>query len=366
MKIMIVPGRFGMGHYSAAEALREELLLETPCPDVEVVDAVEALFPAFRGIVYHCFNFLVSRLPGLFNHLSRLADKKQIRMFEGLLTRLIDRFLKSREPDVIIVVLPGCSHYLAACRRATGRSFLLFTLLTDVTLHGSWIENGIDRYFVPATATKEALVRRGVPEQRITVRGIPVRQSFLSLPERALSRKAGAPKHILFMGGGLGLLPSSDKLLRRLIDTPNLELTLIAGRNKALYNKINRHFPQIHVVGFTNQVACYMSKADLLITKPGGITMFEAIHSQTPLYVNKPFLIQEAGNAAWIEAMHIGVVHWDDGRDPAQDILDLLENDVQLAEMKYNMQAMSEQLRRVPSLISYAVEKPEETLSMEQ
>ena len=102
------------------------------------------------------------------------------------------------------------------------------------------------------------------------------------------------------------------------------------------------------------------------ITKPGGITMFEAIHSQTPLYVNKPFLIQEAGNAAWIEAMHIGVVHWDDGRDPAQDILDLLENDVQLAEMKYNMQAMSEQLRRVPSLISYAVEKPEETLSMEQ
>ena len=79
MKIMIVTGRFGMGHYSAAEALREELLLEIPCPDVEVVDAVEALFPAFRGIVYHCFNFLVSRLPGLFNHLSRLADKKQIR-----------------------------------------------------------------------------------------------------------------------------------------------------------------------------------------------------------------------------------------------------------------------------------------------
>lgn len=39
MKILIVTGRFGMGHYSAAEALREELLLETPRPDVEVVDA---------------------------------------------------------------------------------------------------------------------------------------------------------------------------------------------------------------------------------------------------------------------------------------------------------------------------------------
>ena len=53
MKILIVTGRFGMGHYSAAEALREELLLETPRPDVEVVDAVEAwsvTCPAFSTI----------------------------------------------------------------------------------------------------------------------------------------------------------------------------------------------------------------------------------------------------------------------------------------------------------------------------
>ena len=365
MKILIVTGRFGMGHYSAAEALREELLLETPRPDVEVVDAVEALFPAFRGIVYHCFNFLVSHLSGLFNHLSRMADKRQISMFEGLLTKMIDRFLKSREPDIVIVVLPGCSHYLAACRRATGRSFVLFTLLTDVTLHGSWIEADIDRYFVPAEATRQALIRRGVPEHLITVRGIPVRQSFLALAPRPLVRQAGAPASILFMGGGLGLLPSSDNLLRRLIETPGVELTLIAGRNKALYKKIKKKFPQIRVVGFTHQVAAYMSQSDLLITKPGGITMFEAIHSQTPLYVNKTFLIQEAGNAAWIEAMGIGVVHWDDTRDPAQDILRLLDNDAQLAAMKQSMKTLSEQYRHVPPLTSYAVKQEEKTASME-
>ncbi len=357
MKILIVTGRFGMGHYSAAEALREELLLENPQPDVEVVDAVEALFPPLKGLVYRCFNLLVSKMPGLFNRLSRLADKKEIRMFERLLTKMINRFLKDREPDLVIVVLPGCSHYLAACRRATGRSFSLFTVLTDVTLHGSWIDADIDRYFVPATATKEALIRRGAPAQRITVRGIPVRQSFLALastPEPA----PDSTKRILFMGGGLGLLPSSDELLRRLIQTPHLELTLIAGRNKSLYQKMKKNFPEMEVIGFTDRVAHYMSRADLLITKPGGITMFEAIHSTTPLYVNRPFLLQEAGNAAWIEAMGIGVVHWEDHGEPGDDILSLLEDDARLAEMRQTMQTLSQQFKQVPPLTSYVMAEP--------
>lgn len=93
--------------------------------------------------------------------------------------------------------------------------------------------------------------------------------------------------------------------------------------------------------------------------------MFEAIHSQTPLYVNKPFLIQEAGNAAWIEAIGIGVVRWDDTRDPAQDILRLLDNDAQLAAMKQSMKTLSEQYRHVPPLTSYAVKQEEKTASME-
>ena len=36
-----------------------------------------------------------------------------------------------------------------------------------------------------------------------------------------------------------------------------------------------------------------MKRADLLVTKSGGITMFEALHTQTQLYIINPVLIQD-------------------------------------------------------------------------
>ena len=81
-----------------------------------------------------------------------------------------------------------------------------------------------------------------------------------------------------------------------------------------------------------------MQRADLIITKAGGITTFEAIATKTPLYIIKPFLEQEFGNAKYIEDHNIGRVLWDTYADEAEDILQLLRHDRLLETMKKNMQ----------------------------
>ena len=49
----------------------------------------------------------------------------------------------------------------------------------------------------------------------------------------------------------------------------------------------------MRIIGYTNEVDKYMKEADLILTKSGGITTFEAIYSETPMYIVTPFLSQE-------------------------------------------------------------------------
>ena len=107
------------------------------------------------------------------------------------------------------------------------------------------------------------------------------------------------------------------------------------------------------VVGYTNEVYKYMKKAELIITKPGGITLFEAIYSKTPIYVLYPFLSQEIGNAKFIENNEIGKVVWDKKEDVTQDILELLENQTELKKMRENMQGIKSNLEKLTVLDMY-------------
>lgn len=90
-------------------------------------------------------------------------------------------------------------------------------------------------------------------------------------------------KHLLIMGGGLGLIPGSSRLLKRLNEETCFEVTLIAGKNRSLEKRVRRKYENINVVGFTDKIADYMVAADPVLTKPGGITTFEAIASRTPM-----------------------------------------------------------------------------------
>ena len=155
------------------------------------------------------------------------------------------------------------------------------------------------------------------------------------------------------MGGGLGLIPGGEKLLKALNDTPGLLVTLIAGKNEALEKAARRDYPNIHVVGFTDQVDRYMRQAHLVLTKPGGITTFEAIATRTPLYVVLPFLEQEKGNACFIENSNIGRVIWRKDTDIAADLLDLVADKKLLQTMACNMEELASSFSPINPLEYY-------------
>ena len=99
-----------------------------------------------------------------------------------------------------------------------------------------------------------------------------------------------------------------------------------------------------------------MARADLLLTKAGGITTFEAIHTGTPLCLLRPFLMQEEANAAYVQSHGFGKVLWNKGRE-SQEILDLLADQETLADMKQRMAVALRSLDAVSPVDRFLAER---------
>ena len=146
------------------------------------------------------------------------------------------------------------------------------------------------------------------------------------------------------MGGGLGLLPKQDKFYQQLSALLGVHTTIITGNNLALYNRLYNRFPDLEVISFTDQVYRYMQEADLIITKPGGITLFETIHSELPILAFKPFLAQEQENAAFIRKYQIGKIMESTPNDCFQEIATVLNDDNFLTSCRENIRYIKKNL----------------------
>ena len=347
MKILILTSRFGMGHYSAAEAVKEELISSGSEDTIEIVDIITVLFPFISNFIYGLFNFFICNFPGIFNGINGFASNNENPYFIKRAIKKVNSLINKSKPDLIIATWSAASRYVSAYKHTYEDSIPLYTYITDVQAHHGWITPETDMYFVAAESTKELLISKGIPSNKIIINGIPVRQCFKKIQplkdEIALTSHDNK-KEILIMGGGLGIIPDLNNILKSLCKSNNIHLTVITGKNKKLFKAIKKQYPGLDVIGYTNEVHMYMQKADLLITKPGGISTFEAIHSTTPLYVINPILSQEIGNAMFIEKMHLGKIIWKDNIDIAKDINSLINDDELLREYKYNMELIGHEI----------------------
>ena len=329
MNVLILAGKFGFGHMSAAYSIKDKIIKEGNC-DVEVIDLIEYLFPKLNKIVYCLFDFLVGKCSHLYNFLNKYASKSTSAPLKKVNVKKIERLIKEKNIDLIISVLPICSQYISAFKKTTGSKIIMYTVITDVDVHREWLNSGTSKYFVSSNETKEFLVYNGINNKDISVSGIPVKSEFCD-------KSSLGKTEVLIMGGGLGLIPGISNSLDVLEKYDNIHVNVILGYNKKLYNKLYKKYKNINIIGFTDKVYEYMNKATLIVTKAGGITMSEAIRSETPILCLKPFLAQEVGNALYIERKGIGKVLWKNKKYIHSDIIEMVEAKEKINVMKNNM-----------------------------
>ena len=112
--------------------------------------------------------------------------------------------------------------------------------------------------------------------------------------------------------------------------------------SEELRNEIIAKYKNINAIGFTDRVSDYLKESDVIITKPGGITTFEAIKARTPLYVIEPTLEQELGNSRFIKRKGLGVVISNRDNFSATDLIEFIHNTERINKIKENMRVLSE------------------------
>ena len=346
MNILILTGKFGMGHYSAAEAIKQEI--EENYKDINVnikiIDIIDYLFPAISSYVYKSFDTLVSKWANLYNFINTNNEERNIKTFNYLFIKKLDKLFDKYNPEVVISTLPISSQYISKYKSIKKSNVPLLTFITDISSHSEWIHKNTNYYFVGYEKIKGSLVNKGISEEKIIITGIPVRKQFREIDMDL--NKNNKKKEVLIMGGGLGLISVNDELFEVLNNVKDIKTTIITGNNKSMYEYLRDKYKNIQVIGYTEEISKYMKNSDLIISKSGGITVFEAIYSEVPMYVIDPFLVQEIKNSKFIEKEKIGKVIRDKDFDIVSDILNLINDDDEITKMKNNMKNIKSRINQ--------------------
>lgn len=344
MNILILTGRFGMGHNSVAKAIQEEINILNQDINVNTVDLLEYIYPLTHDLIYKSFSNVVNKYHEIYNMLYKASEKLEVdmKLSGSIINKKLDLLFSDYRPDIIVCTLPLCARTISAYKENRNKEIPLITCVTDISKHVEWIAPNTDYYLVPTEEIKNHLIEHNIEEDRINVVGIPVKREFKTNKRNVYYKKINNKKNILIMGGGLGILPKIDRLMEKLTEYEDVEITIITGKNKKAYDDLKGKYRNTNVIGYTTEVYEYMKRADLIISKSGGITLFESIYTETPMVVMKPFLEQEKFNAIFLEKYGIGKVLWDTKESLADTVISLLSDELTYKKMKNNIEIMKE------------------------
>ena len=142
---------------------------------------------------------------------------------------------------------------------------------------------------IPHEELAEEFVSCGIARETLLAEGIPVRAVFRERGDRAAARSELAlppeGRHIVLMSGSIGCGPMADIAaeLEKRMERGDFASVLCGSNRQMLYALRRRGFRRVEAVGFTNRVHRYMDSADVLVSKPGGISITEAGTRGTPL-----------------------------------------------------------------------------------
>ena len=297
MKVLILSCNTGGGHNSVAKAIAE--CFEEHGVYCEIADALSFVSPRVSEIVSKSHSYVYTHMPDLFRRNYEMAEKKEESMSER---SLVFRALAKGAEDLAVCIEAGkfdtviCSHVFAgmmltAAKYKYGLQVKSAIVETDYTNSPGAESNDLDLHFLPDEGLFAEAVSRGIPEKSLVASGIPVRKSFFDNIDMSEAKAAlGLPpdeKHFVMMSGSMGCGPMeelSDLLIAEL--PPKVNLTVLCGTNTELYDKLKekyRDYPFVRVGEIAEKVSLLYDSADLLITKPGGISTSEAGVKGTPM-----------------------------------------------------------------------------------
>ncbi|HYG09794.1 MAG TPA: glycosyltransferase [Pyrinomonadaceae bacterium] len=327
-KILIISSDTGGGHRSAAVAIAAGLqkFFAGNSYAVRVVRAIEESHSISARLV-NLYNWMLRHrqhwMKYLYWAVNRFRPETRdffYRRSVGYVGELFERWC----PHVVVSVHPLTQHAIGRVLRELklADKIPLVTVVTD-PCYGfwkGWACDDVRLYLVAGEEARQQLIDYGVAPERIKISGMPVHPKF-NLPDE---RAAQAARHALgldpqkftvfvnagWVGGG-NIPDIFRELVRGDLD---VQAIFLAGNNRELRAEAETiaaraNFP-VKVIGYSEHVEQLMQAANVMISKLGGLTTFEAMACRVPIIADATTapMPQEAGAGTLLAKRGAGVL----------------------------------------------------------
>ena len=311
MKALILTVSTGGGHNSAARAVEEEFKSRgIECATLDVCYhtsrvlgyAVSKGYLLSVNALSKCYSKTYKRL----EMRKKNAFSPVIGSFSVLSARLWE-FVCDFSPSVII-----CTHVFAALalkhlkekHKINARTV---GILTDFTVHPFWEEvTELDYLVIPSKRLEYQCIKKGFKKEQLLPYGIPLKSSMqISIPKPKARKTLGLYPDkpvITVMGGSMGYggiaktVKSIDKLNKC------FQIIAVCGSSEREYKELCRSKLRHKTLCFayTDKIPTILDASDCLITKPGGLSVSEALAKGVPMILTTPIPGHEERNESFI------------------------------------------------------------------
>lgn len=324
-KVLIISASAGSGHIRAGEALKNNLKKYRGDEfEVEHIDVIDHVSLPMKAAVLNTHTLLINKMPKLWGFIYETSNNPNVKEAYNTVTNKLKKInsaplyehIKECGPDHIV-----CTHFLppeilANTPNKYKINVEISVLVTDYGIHELWLSEKVDKFFVGSRKMKWEMIKKGIKQNKIENIKIPVDPTFEEIKKekkknvkKELGLNSKKPT-ILILSGGQGQGEIKEAVRQVVQIERDLSLVAITGKNKKLKSKLEKISTNkdYKVIGWTDEIEKYIKAADVVISKPGGMTTTECAYMNTPIITVNPIPGQEEANAQYILENNLGFI----------------------------------------------------------
>ncbi|UOE93550.1 glycosyltransferase [Alkalihalobacillus sp. LMS39] len=346
-KVLILTGSYGNGHLQVTKTL-EKTFRDKGITNIVTSDLFFEAHPLITKVTRYLYIKSFTYGQRIYGGIYYGTDKKKNSYITKVTRRLgmekLDEIVQRENPDIIVNTFPML--VVPEYRKRKGTLIPIVTVVTDYCVHNHWIHEEVDTYYVSTNEIVERLKKSGILPQKVKVTGIPIQPSFeQKIMQESFLKTFNLSKTkpiILIIAGAFGVLQDLDQVVQEIQNSTDCQVVVICGKNKKLKQSLDSSFcseNDVKIIGYSNEIDKWMSVATVLVTKPGGITLSEALAVHVPLILFGCVPGQETENALYFKQKGIAEVV-DSKSELITQITEIVTNDSKRKEMKQRMEQL--------------------------
>lgn len=361
-KVLLLPLlQLPSGHHQVADAVGQGLanrITGIQCDKVDILSYTSQwLEKMITGTYLKWIHHFPKSYEWIYRHYAdpdRGNTNATFKLYENIFIWKLKELLSKQQPDLVICTHSFSSSLMSRLKLKGKTKVPVINIYTDFFINHIWGTVGIDYHFVPDTWHKEQLIEKhGLSPQRVAVTGIPVAGNFELVEQRQFTR----PYNVVVSGGSNGL-GRIGEFLQKTSAAAGIKYWVLCGKNQTLYDEISSwgkdYIKPLPYISSREEMDQLLDKADAIVTKPGGVTVSEALTKLLPIFVHSALPGQEEFNLEYLQSQ--GLVFRLKAADSTweQQLLEVLESRWKLA--RWQKQVQSYRMRLEGSAVDKAAE----------